>query len=202
MLPPVWLDGRAFGSLAALLDRFPLQSLLRGGGRWPRWAAGWAALAIAALALAGAAPALADEAQIFGWAEPVILEEAGYRLDAKLDTGADTSSLDAIDIKRFRRKGVSYVRFTVEDHDEGDTVRLERPLLRRVRIKRHDGESQRRSVVSLTVCLAGNRRKVEFSLIDRSAFDYPVLLGRSALAGIAVVDPQVTNLSDPDCGDE
>ena len=160
------------------------------------------AAAISALVLALAGSAAASEPDVFGWAEPVVLEEAGYRLEAKLDTGADTSSLDAIDIRRFRRKGKSWVRFTVEDHDEGETVRLERPLLRRVRIKRHDGESQRRSVVSLTVCLGGHRRKVEFSLIDRSQFDYPVLLGRSALAGIAIVDPQVINLSEPDCGDE
>ena len=102
------------------------------------------AAAIGILLLALAVPAAGGEAQIFGWAEPVILEEAGYRLEAKLDTGADTSSLDAIDIRRFRRKGKSYVRFTVEDHDEGETIRLERPLLRRVRIKRHDGDSQRR----------------------------------------------------------
>ena len=160
------------------------------------------AVAISALVLALAGSAAASEPDVFGWAEPVVLEEAGFRLEAKLDTGADTSSLDAIDIRRFRRKGKSWVRFTVEDHEEGDTVRLERPLLRRVRIKRHDGDSQRRSVVSLTVCLGGHRRKVEFSLIDRSQFDYPVLLGRSALTGIAVVDPQVVNLSEPDCGDE
>ena len=160
------------------------------------------AAAISALVLALAGSAAASEPEIFGWAEPVVLEEAGFRLEAKLDTGADTSSLDAIDIRRFRRKGKSWVRFTVEDHDEGETVRLERPLLRRVRIKRHDGDSQRRSVVSLTVCLGDHRRKVEFSLIDRSQFDYPILLGRSALAGIAVVDPQVINLSEPDCADE
>ena len=160
------------------------------------------AASIGILLLALAAPAAGGEAEIFGWAEPVILEETNYRLEAKLDTGADTSSLDAIDIRRFRRKGKSWVRFTVEDHDEGDTVRLERPLLRRVRIKRHDGDSQRRSVVSLTVCLGEHRREVEFSLIDRSQFDYPVLLGRSALAGIAVVDPDATNLSEPDCSAE
>ena len=162
----------------------------------------WRAALIGAAAAAFAAVAVAGEPDIFGWAEPVILEETGYRLEAKLDTGADTSSLDAVDIRRYRRKGVSYVRFTVEDHDEGETMRLERPLLRRVRIKQHDGDSQRRSVVSLTVCLGGYRREVEFSLIDRSQFDYPVLLGRSALDGIAIVDPSVTGLSEPDCGDE
>ena len=162
----------------------------------------WRAAAISALALALTGSAVAAEPDIFGWAEPVILVETGYELEAKLDTGAETSSLDAIDIRRFRRKGKSWVRFTVEDHDEGDDVRLERPLLRRVLIKRHDGDSQRRSVVSLTVCLGEHRRKVEFSLIDRSEFDYPLLLGRSALAGIAIVDPDEINLTEPDCGDE
>lgn len=160
------------------------------------------AAAISTLVLALAGSAVAAEPDIFGWAEPVVLVETGFELEAKLDTGADTSSLDAIDIRRFRRKGKSWVRFTVEGHGRDDEVRLERPLLRRVRIKRHDGDSQLRSVVSLTVCLGDHQRKVEFSLIDRSEFDYPVLLGRSALAGIAIVDPDETNLSEPDCGDE
>ena len=162
----------------------------------------WRAVAISALALALAGSAVAAEPDIFGWAEPVVLVETGFELEAKLDTGAETSSLDAIDIRRFRRKGESWVRFTVEDQGEDEEVRLERPLLRRVLIKRHDGDSQRRSVVSLTVCLGDHRREVEFSLIDRSEFTYPVLLGRSALAGIAVVDPDETNLSEPVCGDE
>ena len=162
----------------------------------------WRAVAISALALALAGSAVAAEPDIFGWAEPVVLVETGFELEAKLDTGAETSSLDAIDIRRFRRKGESWVRFTVEDQGEDEEVRLERPLLRRVLIKRHDGDSQRRSVVSLTVCLGDHRREVEFSLIDRSEFTYPVLLGRSALAGIAVVDPDQTNLSEPACGDE
>lgn len=162
----------------------------------------WRAAAISASVLAFAGSTAAAERDIFGWAEPVVLVEAGFELEAKLDTGAETSSLDAIDIRRFRRKGKSWVRFTVEDHDRGDETRLERPLLRRVRIKRHDGKSQLRSVVSLTVCLGSHRREVEFSLIDRSEFIYPVLLGRSALAGIAVVDPDETYLSDPACGDE
>ena len=72
-------------------------------------------------------------------------------------------------------------------------------VIYRVLIKRHDGDSQRRSVVSLTFCLGGHQREVEFSLIDRSEFEYPVLLGRSALAGIAVVDPEAVNLSEPSC---
>ncbi len=148
------------------------------------------------------APAVADppeQRDLVGWVERVYLADVGFELKAKLDTGAETSSLDAVDIRRFRRRGESWVRFTVEDPESGDEVRLERPLVRRVWIKRHGAESQRRPVVELTFCLGEHERQVEFSLIDRSHFIYPVLLGRSALAGIAVVDPHETFIHDPDC---
>lgn len=154
------------------------------------------------LAAGGLEAAEDEERDLFGWVERVELTNVGFELKAKLDTGAETSSLDAIHIKRFRRKGESWVRFTIEDPQSDEEVELERPLIRRVKIKRHEGEPQRRSVVELEVCLGDHRRKVEFSLIDRSEFIYPVLLGRQALAGIAVVDPKETFLFSPDCPDD
>lgn len=170
----------------------------------PRRPAAAALLAIlAALAALAAAPAGAEEERdLFGWVERVVLTRVGFELKAKLDTGAETSSLDAIHIKRFRRRGESWVRFTIEDPESDQEVELERPLIRRVKIKRHEGEPQRRSVVELEVCLGDHRRLVEFSLIDRSEFIYSVLLGRQALAGIAVVDPKETFLFPPDCPDD
>ena len=37
-----------------------------------------------------------DNTEIFGWIEPVFLVDADFKLEAKLDTGADNSSLGAI----------------------------------------------------------------------------------------------------------
>ena len=51
----------------------------------------------------------------------------------------------------------------------------------------------------MTICLGNKRRTVEVNLVDRDEFDYPMLLGRSALQGIAIVDPSITHLSQPDC---
>lgn len=137
--------------------------------------------------------------EIFGWVERVELLDGDLSVKAKLDTGAATSSLDATNIERFRRDGERWVRFTVTDPESDDVLELEKPLSRNVRIVRHSGEHQRRAVVKIPVCFGPFAREVEFSLIDRSNFIYPVLLGRSALKGHALVDSGETFINYPDC---
>ena len=137
---------------------------------------------------------------IFGWVETVEIGPQRTELAAKLDTGATTSSVDAREIQRFRRGGKRYVRFTIPDGkgNLGDSV--EKPLVRIVRIKRHDGDYQRRPVVKLNVCLGDLLREVEFTLVNRETFDHAVLLGRNLLDGFAVVDPELDHTSQPSCG--
>lgn len=137
---------------------------------------------------------------ILGWIEDVALPELGIVLTAKLDTGAGTSSLDARDIRRFRRGGERLVQFTVIAPGE-EPVRLERPLERLVRIKRHNGRYQTRPVVTMTVCIGAARRDIEVSLIDRSNFRYPMLIGRKALAAYALVDPTIRRTRLPSCAE-
>ena len=144
-------------------------------------------------------PAGNEGKQIFGWVEWVRVQGTDWLLKAKLDTGAKNSSLDARDIEEFRREGERYIRFTVVDRDSDQHVTLERELERVVRIKEHAGQYQRRPVVELTFCLGDLLRTVEVNLVDRSQFIYPLLLGRSALDGRAVVDAQLTFTRRPMC---
>lgn len=137
--------------------------------------------------------------EIFGWVERIQLLDGELSLKAKLDTGAANSSLDATDITRFRRGDQRFVRFTVTDPDTGDAMVLEKPLVRMVRIIRHDGNHQRRPVVKMPVCLGDKRRMVEVNLIDRSNFIYPMLLGRSALREFALIDSGRTFQQRPRC---
>jgi hypothetical protein len=136
---------------------------------------------------------------ILGWVEPVLLTEAAVPMEAKLDTGAETSSLDTRDVRRFRRDGERMVRFVVDDPATGLELTLERPLVRTVRIKRHDGDHQTRAVVRLSVCLGTLEKTVEFTLVDRGLFRYPVLLGRNFLAGDVLVDAEIDHVSRPLC---
>lgn len=137
--------------------------------------------------------------EIFGWVERVELLDGKFSMKAKLDTGALNSSLHALDIQRFTRDGERYVRFVVTDPDSGETRELEKPLVRNVRIVRHSGEYQRRPVVKMDICLGPYHREVEVNLIDRSELIYPLLLGRTALEGAALVDSGSTFQNYPAC---
>ena len=143
----------------------------------------------------------AAEKTVYGLHEYVRLQEPSVVLAAKLDTGAKTASLSAHNIKRFKRNGERWVRFTpgAEGHD--DTV-IEKPLARVSKIKRRAGDFDAdsedsktyttRPVIELDVCLGSTRRTIEVNLTDRSAFQYPLLIGADALRRFdAVVDPSL-----------
>jgi hypothetical protein len=130
---------------------------------------------------------------ITGWLEYVILESWPVKLRAKLDTGAKTSSLHATDIQRFKRGGQDWVRFSTEDKkNNAKTKHVELPIKREVKIKSHRNNAAVRPVVDIRFCLNGNVYQSEFSLVDRSHFNYPVLLGRRVLKHHILVDASAT----------
>ncbi len=96
--------------------------------------------------------------EVVGRSEWVGLPEIGTYLRARVDSGANTSSLSATDITRFERDGEDWVRFKLglnEDDVVVDNVRdewIERPVERRVRILQAAG-SESRPVVSLFMTL-------------------------------------------------
>ncbi|AWV06362.1 ATP-dependent zinc protease family protein [Marilutibacter maris] len=155
-------------------------------------------LAFAPAALAGDSQD-ANSKDILGWIEWVDIGRGPLRLKAKLDTGATTSSLTAEDIEVFKKDGKRHVRFVVRDVDHDIEESFESRLVRYVRIRRHDDTTQRRPVVELGMCLGTVYRRQEFTLVDRSSFVYPVLVGRNFMAGHVVVDPGETFIQRPSC---
>lgn len=154
----------------------------------------------AALLLTVALPAAARP-PLYGWVEYVDLRlgKEVIRIKAKLDSGAKSASLHAVNVEAIRRNGQRYVRFQVPLTDGGNSLALELPVVRYVRIKNHEGPSDRRPVVRLPVCLGSRWRSVQVNLVDRESFLYPLLLGRTALSGAALIDPGRTFLHDPSC---
>jgi hypothetical protein len=139
------------------------------------------------------------ELKILGWVENAHLPDPGLELRAKLDTGAETSSIDARILKKFRKAGKRWIRFSVADRDSGEEFVIVRERVRTIGVVQHDGSRQTRPVVKMKICLAGTLLDAEVSLIDRSEFNYPLLLGRGALASFALIDAGNTFLSQPDC---
>lgn len=161
------------------------------------------------LALPAATLAADADKAIFGLNEYAQLPELELKLPAKLDTGAQTASLSARNVERFRRDGEAWVRFNIAV-DGAPEQTLERPLARISRIKRRAGDYNpeqdnksytARPVVEMDVCLGNRLRRIEVNLTDRSAFEYPLLIGSTALSEFgALVDPSLTYVAgQPGC---
>lgn len=138
------------------------------------------------------------EKLVMGWLESVYLRPWNLRLTAKLDTGATTSSLHTDRIERFTKEGEDWVRFTLTGKEDKKPLIVERPVVRTAYIKERNARSSKRDVVKLVLCKNGREYETEFTLVDRSNFNYPLLLGRSFLQDVALVDASATFLHKAD----
>ncbi|MBQ4674264.1 ATP-dependent zinc protease family protein [Aeromonas dhakensis] len=156
------------------------------------------------LLLAGfALPALdAPAPAIYGWIEKGLIMPSGVAVKMKLDTGALTSSLDARDLRHFKRDGKPWVRFTLQvtdaNTDRQVSQTLERPVEHMVTVRGAGGMEQR-PTVTMSICLGDKVYEEWFTLRDRSKMIYPVLLGRRLLADLGAVDSSRTFTVQPSC---
>ena len=136
---------------------------------------------------------------VLGYVEPISVLPDGIEVEARLDSGASTSSMHALEIEVLEDgdNGDKRVKFVFESDDKRMTV--ERPLVRHTNIVQHSGERDRRPVVMMDFCMAGQQYEAEFTLTDRSALTYPVLLGRRFMGDVTLIDPAVSRISSPDC---
>lgn len=142
--------------------------------------------------------AQAVDKQAVGWVEKILLTPANIVIHAKLDTGADYSSINATNLKRFKQEGEDWVRLSIRNR-YGHIQTIERQVVRTAKIKRHGSESLSRSVIRMGLCIGSKYLEEEFTLANRSNFDYQVLVGRSFLAGNLLIDPAVTYTAEPNC---
>lgn len=127
---------------------------------------------------------------IVGWREIVALPElTGARIPAKIDTGARTSSLHALEIERFDRDGHRWVRFLLDiGEGKSEPVTVEAPRADKRVVTSSNGEAQERFIIKTAVRLGDLAFKAEFSLADRSDMKFPILIGRTALRRRFLVD--------------
>ena len=154
-----------------------------------------AAATMAALALPASADADSSkdkERFTLGWLEFVRIVGLDIRLDAKLDTGATTSSIHAEIIEAPDRDD-----FDDEDedrdiifkviNDKGDERTIETEIVRWASIKTKSGGVIHRPVVEIEFCLGGRKIKDEVTLADRGHFNYETLIGRNMLKSAGIV---------------
>jgi hypothetical protein len=120
-----------------------------------------------------------------------------FDIDAKIDTGAFTSSIHCTNIKKFKKEGKSYIRFNLLDsgHPLYNNRLYTVPLHSEKEIKNSFGQIEKRYVIKTSIRLFDKTFTIELSLTDRSTMGYPVLLGRKVLHNRFIVDVSKKNLS-------
>lgn len=126
---------------------------------------------------------------LIGEQEWALVEPGDLILEARIDTGAETSSIHAENIRLLEKDGKRWVRFTVEDPSTGRELQLERRLHRRILVKQTGSDDyDRRYVVRMWITLGDTRTWVDVSLSDRDDFEFPLLIGRNMLMDAFAVD--------------
>ena len=137
---------------------------------------------------------LLSDLHIIGQAEYITVLPQKYRYRARIDSGATTCSMSALDIEIFERDGKKWVRFRLPLPADNPKEKLKKsdpqeyPITREVNIKRHGAEDQIRPAVKLKVHLGDLEGRIEFTLTDRSKYEFPVLIGRNLLNGNFLID--------------
>jgi len=117
-----------------------------------------------------------------GWCELIDLPEFGViNLDAKVDTGAATSSLHATRIKPFEKDGQQFVQFTIPMGSGVADHHCEARVYGQRRIKSSNGVMQTRYVVETVMKLGPLEWVGHMTLANRQSMIFPVLIGRRAL---------------------
>jgi hypothetical protein len=140
----------------------------------------------------------ASEKELIGRVERVRIYPGNLLVQARIDTGADLSSIDCDCITSFKRNGEDWVRFVVYTVDGRPTF-MEQKIVRMAKIKRDFGEVQERIVLRLGICLGSIYKETEVNLADRSGLTYPMLIGRDFLDGNFLVDPSLRYKTKPRC---
>ena len=131
-----------------------------------------------------------------GWREWLALPALGIvAIRAKVDSGARSSCLHVDEHEAFRRDGAEWVRFRIDTGVPGAPPgRAEARIVDRRAVTDSGGHVTERIFILTPLRLAGLEFEAEVNLAQRRHLRFPMLLGRTALAGRFVVDPAASFL--------
>lgn len=166
----------------------------------------WALIAMILSSVVNAAerdftPSAPVPSRVLGWVEKAMILPGHLVMNAKMDTGALTSSLDAKGLTPFQRDGKDWVRFDVETQDDNDKVTsqsFEREIVREVTLRGAGGKDDR-PVVLMKICIGDQIYEEQFTLRDRGEMKYPLLIGRRTIQHLGLIDVTRQFTVEPKC---
>lgn len=135
---------------------------------------------------------MASRQPVIGWREWVQLPDLGVQeIKAKVDTGADNSSLHAFNLERFEKDGVEMVRFELHPRQrkKRPAIACEAEVVGEKKVKNPGGRSEVRPIIRTTLVVAGKEIAAKVNLTTRDEMTFRMLLGRRTVRKNFVIDP-------------
>ncbi|PST91269.1 ATP-dependent zinc protease [Photobacterium jeanii] len=150
-----------------------------------------------------AAAKMFEGKSIVGQVETIRVHELDLDYKARIDTGAKTTSIHAVDIKVTGKDSDSdnmrdHLGETVEFtsfNEDGEEARYKGKIVKVSKIRNAQGV-ERRYAVKMDLGWNGEHKTVAVNLRDRSKLEYKLLIGRNWLEGNYLVDVEKSDEDD------
>lgn len=129
---------------------------------------------------------------VIGWREWLALPELGIvAIKAKVDSGARSCALHVDSLEEFTRDDATWLRFVVRPLTgrRAAPIEVTAPALDRRVVTDSGGRASERWFIRSTITVAGLTFAADINLTSRRTMLFPMLLGRTALAGRFRIDP-------------
>ncbi|MFQ3173483.1 MAG: ribosomal protein S6--L-glutamate ligase [Flavobacterium sp.] len=113
-------------------------------------------------------------------------------IKARVDSGAKTSALHAINIAPFIKNEANWVRFDINpiQNNLKTVIHCEAPLIDKRIVKSSSGFREQRYVIQTNLEIGNSTWPIEMTLTNRDSMGFRMLLGREAMSGRVLVDPE------------
>ena len=113
-------------------------------------------------------------------------------IKARVDSGAKTSALHAINIAPFVKEGINWVKFDINpiQNNLKTVIHCEAILIDKRIVKSSSGFREQRYVIQTEIKIGDDIWKIEMTLTNRDSMGFRMLLGREAMSGRILVDPE------------
>ncbi|TAF71826.1 MAG: 30S ribosomal protein S6--L-glutamate ligase [Flavobacterium sp.] len=113
-------------------------------------------------------------------------------IKARVDSGAKTSALHAINIAPFIKNDSNWVKFDINpiQNNNKTVIHCEAPLVDKRIVKSSSGYREQRYVIQTLLKIGNDTWNIEMTLTNRDSMGFRMLLGREAMSGRVLVDPE------------
>uniref|UniRef100_UPI00404B4CB3 30S ribosomal protein S6--L-glutamate ligase n=1 Tax=Flavobacterium sp. TaxID=239 RepID=UPI00404B4CB3 len=134
-----------------------------------------------------------DNKLILGSEEWCSFPELGIpTIKARVDSGAKTSALHALNIQTFVKNEESWVKFDINpiQNNQKTILHCEALLVDKRIVKSSSGFREKRFVIQTLLKIGELNWPVQLTLTNRDSMGFRMLLGREAMSGRVLVDPE------------